>query len=364
MGNILRTYLLNHFLKVVFISVISLAMLFMVFDLLANTDDILAGGMPAWQAVPLYAFLRLPQIVSLILPIAAMLAIMAVYGKLQGQHEVTAMTSAGIRLARVVWVFVFGALIVTALHFIFLNSVVTEASERLRMWQKNDFKPAAEHVSVTRYPAWFQVEDRLLYVEEATRNNEVLKGLKVIERGDGGVMERYTLAGKAEHIKDTEWQLTNVEIRKLDTGETEKAADRTIDLKSKPDDLAIFNKSIEEMTLQEMTALMRASHLTNNRGYYYETWFMRRFSQPLSTVIMMLIATPLLFMRPRQRNKMPLFFGVVLVGFLFFIGERILLAMGESGDLPPQLTIWAPPAVFTVVLLFYVFWKESRLSKR
>lgn len=364
MAETLRTYLLNQFLKLVFISVISLALLFLVFDLLAQSDKVLAGGMPAWKAVSLYAFLRLPQIISLVLPIAGMLAVMAVYGKLHGQQEVTAMTSAGIRLARVVGVFLFGALIVATLHFIFLNSVVLETSEHLRKWQVNDYKPAPERSEVTRYPAWFQVEDKLLYVQEAPSNNKILENLKVIERGADGVMQRYLLAGKASHLDGTRWQLTDVEIRKLDTGETEKTADTVIDLQSNPEDLAIFNKSTEEMRLGEMLALMRASHLTNNRGYYYETWFLRRFSQPLSTVIMMLIATPLLFMRPRQQNKTGLILGVILLGFMFFIGERILLAMGENGDLPPQLTVWAPPAFFAAVLLGYVLWKESRFSRR
>ena len=132
MGKTLRTYLLNQFLRLVIISTLSLAMLFLVFDLLANSDDVLAGGMPAWQAVSLYAFLRAPQIISFVLPIAGMLAIMAVYGKLHGHLEVTAMRSAGLRLARVVLVFLFGAFIVAAIHFIFLNSIVLETSEKLR----------------------------------------------------------------------------------------------------------------------------------------------------------------------------------------------------------------------------------------
>ena len=358
MGRTLRIYLLKQFINSIFLAVISLAMLFLVFDILAHSDDILAGGMSPWEAVPLYALLRLPQLVSLVMPIAGMLAIMAIYTKLHGQQEITAITSSGVRLFRVVLVFIVGALFVAILHFIFLNSLVLKTSEKLRMWQENDYKPTSQQVAVTRYPTWFQIQDKLIYVQEASANNTVLNDLKIIERDNSGIMKKYLIAGQATHVKGTKWQLTDVEIRQLDTGETEKTDDRMMDLKSKPQALVVFNKSTGEMTLGEMINLIKASHLTNNRGYYYETWFLRRFSQPLSTVIMMLIATPLLFLRPRQQNKTGIVFTVVIIGFLYFIGERILLAMSENGDIQTFLATYAPPVTFTGLLLLYILWKE------
>lgn len=364
MSATLRVYLLKHFLKLTLTSVLTLGALFLVFDILAQSDDVLAGGMVAWKAVLLYGALRFPQILSLVMPIAGMLAIIGVYAKLHGQLEVTAMTSAGIRLTRVVGVFIFGAFVVAALHFIFLNSVVIEASKNLRHWQENDFRPTSEQAAVTRYPAWFEVEDKILFVQNAADDNSVLKNVKIIERGPDGIMQTYTMAGEARHLEGTRWQLNGVDLRKLETGETVKAADRKINLNSKPEDLAIFNKKIEEMALEEMWTLTQASHLTNNMGYYYDTWFQRRFSQPLSTVVMMLIATPLLFMRPRQRNKTGLFFGVVLLGFVFFIGERIALAMGETGEIPASLSVWGPPAAFAGVMFLYLLWQESPLARR
>ena len=358
----LNLYLLRQFFSILILATTTLACLFLVFDLLAQSDKILAGGVPAWRAIPLYSLLRLPQIISLVLPIGAMLAAIGAYLKLHNHHEATAITSAGIRLVRVVWVFFSGALLLAGAHFLFINSVATQTSVQLRLWQESNFSPEPPLLSTEAYPTWFDAGTHIAYAESATNNGHILYNVRLIKRNALGVMETYITSPEMVYKNGTTWHLKTPEIRNKKSEISHKEA-LLIKLAVTPDTLTTSNKKIEEMGLHEMWALRQADQLTNKGDFYYETWFWRRFSQPFSTLIMVLVATPLLFVKPRQENKASLVFSLLLIGFLFFIGERITLAIGEAGDTHPLIAIWGLPILFLLIFFSYLWWKESPKNK-
>ncbi len=363
MSSILRYYLLKHFINASLAFSLVLALLFLVFDILAQSDSILGGGMPIFEATGLYAILRLPQIISLVIPMAGMLAAMSVYSRFHSHLEITAIMSSGIRLLRIVGVFIGGGIFLATLHFIFLNTVVLDTSEKLRIWANNDYREVTAQTNISRYPAWFTIDELILFAEDANDTGSTLLNIKLVERDKLGRLETYTTASKATYDANSKWILHDVTEKNLDSGKISSFKEHPINLNSTPEDLAVFNKKIDEMTLPELLALTTANHLTDSRNYYYDTWLQRRFSQPFSTLIMILIAVPLLFMSPRHTNKTVLSAGIIIIGFLFFVGERIALSFGEGGEFPPTLAVWLPSIIFGIALITYTLWKESRFSK-
>jgi lipopolysaccharide export system permease protein len=49
----------------------------------------------------------------------------------------------------------------------------------------------------------------------------------------------------------------------------------------------------------------------------------------------------------------------VLFGFAYFISDGLLLAMGESGKLPPVLATWTPPVAFACLGLGFLVNQEG-----
>jgi len=370
MSRILWGYMLRQFVLLVLVAAVVLAFLFLVFDILNKSDDVIAGGMPVFEAIGQYAWLRLPQLISLIIPMAAMLGAMSVYNKLHTQHEISAMQSSGVRILRIIGVFMQGGLFVAALHFMFLNSVVLTSTEKLRLWESQDFRQITPETNLTRYPAWFMVGDYMLYAEATNNTGDTLYNVKLIERDNTGLMTTYTTAEKATYTPDplsaTQriWVFTNAERRTLATADTVPLPTFTTEIATTPSELAIFDKKLDEMTLSELRTLSKASKINNDRGYYYETWLHRRFSQPLGTLVMVLIAAPILFMRPRGANRIIAGFAIILFGFLFFVAERIALSGAESGNFPPVLMVWLPVYLFGGGVLAWTLWRESRFSRK
>lgn len=372
MSRLLRIYMLQQFIKTAIVASLALACLFLVFDILARSDDVISGGMPVFEAIGQYAAWRLPQLISLIIPMAGLLAAMAVYNKLHSQHEIGAMQSSGIRILRILWVFMIGGFFIASLHFIFLNSLVLGATENLRLWEENDFEPVTEQTNLTRYPAWFMVGDYMLYAEGANKQNNKLYQIKLIERDDQGLMEKYIVADNATFEAAPEgsgtegmvWVLRNGEMRIIGEGEEIPFDIHVSHLHTTPNELAIFDKKLDEMTLKELNLLSSASAINNDRGYYYTTWLHRRFSQPIGTMVMVLIAAPILFMRPRGANRIVAGFAIILFGFIFFVAERIALSGAESGNFPPAFTVWLPTYLFGGGVILYCVWRESRFSRK
>lgn len=363
--------MLRQFIIMALVASVSLAFLFLVFDILANSDDVIEGGMPVLQGIGKYALLRLPQLISLIIPMAAMLAAMSVYNKLHSQHEIGAMQSSGIRILRIIGVFMSGGLFIATLHFIFLNSIVLHSTEELRVWSENKFRAIDSETHPTRYPAWFMVGDYMLFAQGADKENRNLYEIKLIERDpQTGLMRTYTTAQKATYIADVTgsatptWLLSHGERKTLETGETTAFATLELKIDASPEELAIFDKELDEMNVHELSLLSKASQVNSDRGYYYSTWLNRRFSQPLGTIVMVLIAAPILFMRPRGANRIIAGFAIILFGFFFFVAERIALSFAETGAWPPAFTVWLPTYIFGGGVLLWCLWKESRFSRK
>lgn len=372
MSRLLRVYMLQQFVQMAVVASLGLAFLFLVFDILARSDDVIRGGMPVFEAIGQYAAWRLPQLISLIIPMAGLLAAMAVYNKLHSQHEIGAMQSSGIRILRILWVFMLGGFFIASLHFIFLNSLVLGATENLRLWEENDFEPVTEQTNITRYPAWFMVGDYMLYAEGANKQNNKLYQVKLIERDEQGLMERYIVADNATYEDAPEasgmtgkaWVLRDGEMRVLGSGDSMEFDIHPTHLDTTPKELAVFDKKLDEMTLRELKLLSEASNINNDRGHYYKTWLHRRFSQPIGTMVMVLIAAPILFMRPRGANRIIAGFTIILFGFLFFVAERIALSGAESGNFPTAFTVWLPTYLFGGGVIAYCMWRESRFSRK
>lgn len=71
------------------------------------------------------------------------------------------------------------------------------------------------------------------------------------------------------------------------------------------------------------------------------------------------MAVPLGLSLARQYNGLLYGFGFILVGFMFFIAEKLLFSLGESAALPLFLAIWAPLLIFGTMSLWFMLYKQE-----
>ena len=104
------------------------------------------------------------------------------------------------------------------------------------------------------------------------------------------------------------------------------------------------------MTLAKIWSFATSADVGVRPTYFYEAWLQKRFSLPVSSILMILLAAPVahsLYRRDRGLAAgMAIGFGL---GFLYFISDGLVMSLGETGAVPPVVAAWLPILVFASV---------------
>ena len=109
-------YVLKSFLWQFLLLLIGFTALLQLFDLLNNSTEILQDHMGQMSALVEYAVLRLPEIVSFLVPFAVLMGALVTLGKMETNNEIMAYKAAGAPYFTVLWAFLPAVGIVAVLH--------------------------------------------------------------------------------------------------------------------------------------------------------------------------------------------------------------------------------------------------------
>lgn len=351
----LDRYLLRYFLGRALLIVAALTLILMLFDVLANADDVVSGS--GRIVVPLLAYsgLRLPEIMSLVVPLSALLATLATYAAAVSSHEMVAIRAAGISIYRTTGALLVGAAVLAAGHLWFADTVLPATSSRLELWRAQDFEGLPPRRRPHRAPAWFSLGESLVEVGTSSLNGRRLQNVTLIRRDDGRMTD-YLRAETARYDGDL-WVLENVRRVPVNGESLPHMGEMRLAMPVTPKRFAALGERPGSLSLGEIWRLARNEDLGGRPGHVYHTWFQRKLAHPLGALVMVLLAAPIGLQHAR-RNKMLLgSFAAIGVGFLFFVAERLLVALGETGMLPSAMAVWAPAVVFSMlaawILLHY-----------
>lgn len=342
-------FLLGRFAVIFLFVLAALTSLLVLFDVLAHSEDLTVNHASVLTPMACYAVLRLPTLATMIIPLAVLLAALVAYERLAVQSEIVALGSAGISLYRVVAVFLGGALVVCALQFLLTLTTVVTTEVRLDRWAARSYRGLPDASTLETGVAWFASGPHLIRFANAREQGRVLDRVTVVERGPDGTMVGHYEAATAR-FTGTGWELSQISHTTLDTAVTATIARQVFRWDFVPRQVALVGLPVDALPLPMLHELATdPSGRMERPAHYYETWWHRRWAEPLASLTMMLLAAPLGLQL--KRGGRHVFWGGIALGsgLLFFVLERIFVAFGESGALPPVLAIWSPLTVFTLL---------------
>lgn len=352
----LDRYLLWFFLRRAGAIAGALSAILLLFDVLANADDIVAGS--GRVVVPLLAYggLRLPEVIALVIPLSALLATLVTYANAVNTHEMVAIRGAGISIYRVTAALLFGACVLAAIHLWFSETVLPATSSRLELWQAQDYNGLPPRRRPQQAPTWFAVGDSLVQVGGSSFDGRRLRDIAVVQRNENGRMLRYLRAETARYAESA-WHLRNIHRMQIDGGTAETVERMRLALPVKPKRFAALGERPGALTMSDLWRLARNDDLGGRPPHVYYAWFQRKIAHPLGALVMVLLAAPIGLQHARRSRMLIASLGSIGAGFLFFVAERLLLALGETGLLPTAMAVWSPAIVFSIlaswVLLHY-----------
>ena len=327
---------------------LSLGLVLMMLNLLSESGKILAvpgnGEAELWR----YVGYRFPQLLSFAFPFSFLLGALITFTTLNQNSEVVAMKAAGLSAHQLLAPLIAASLGLAGLSFAFNELVVVNGTRVLTAWDDNGYRPLPPDSGILSN-VWVTAGDDLVQARLVTGRGEGVRvrGLRLFERKDITITRIVDAARARPHAGG--WILEDATIfdasmnmvlrqkalRALEGVEPQRFTLAKVD----PDaqDFATLRGNIAEMDKAGV------STATATTGLWH------KFSQPLSTMLMPLLAAMAAFGLARSGKVLLRAAIGMALGFAYFVVDNFAIALGNIGAYPPLIAAWTPFLLFLLI---------------
>jgi lipopolysaccharide export system permease protein len=318
-------------------------------DILGSADDIFerhgAGVLPLLY----HMLLRLPELSMAALPFSVLVAALLVLAKFANNNEVLALKAAGVSYYGLLAAFLPAAILVAVAYFLLTDQLAPAASRALSAWNvEASGGPKDPVVQPSGAANWLRDGQTRVRVGAIAREGQRLLDVTLFICDERGNLIQRVRAPEARY-EDGAWTLADAEILDIDAqpgGDTVKVFNWVWETSLSPGQFVDMTAPAPTLGVAELLRFVESPEQGNRPVNVYETWMHKRLATPFTVFLMILLSAPVAQRFQRQRSiAMELSIGMGL-GFLFFVTDGLLLALGEAGALPPAVAAWAPMLLF------------------
>lgn len=339
-----------------------LVSILMVLDLLGESGRILAvpgnGGDDVWT----YVWLRLPQLVAQFLPFSVLLGALITFASLSAQGEVVIFKAGGLSAHQILGpMFLVGAA-VAVIAFAFNETVLTRSTATLSAWKAADYAPLKSLDAQLPRDLW--ASDGMTLVRARRPAGEAagparITNLVAYERDAGGRLVAVVRAAEAEARPGGGWRLKEARRFDVATGRTTAAPVLDWAVAIPPEQFRARDVSADEVPWWKLRALIERQRAEGRPTAALEAAWHHKLSGPLSAVLMPLLGAVAAFGLARS-GRLLVRAGIgMALGFLFFVADNFMLAMGGFNAVPPWVAGWAPLLLFFLIGETILLWTEE-----
>jgi len=348
MIKLLDRYLWIHIIAGTLLVLLVLVSLDVFFTFLNELEDVGRGNYGYLQALS-YVLLSLPQRLYEYAPTATLVGSLLSLGSLAGHGEILAMRASSKPVSGfAISLLKIGSIIAVLVFMLgeWVSPAMSQQAEIVRA-ESLEKKLSLNH----RGGLWLR--DGKQFIHAATVLDQSHLVDVSVYSFSGRHLESITHIGRAEKVADG-WQLKQLEKITIQaekvTKTTEKQAnwDRLVPGRM----LAVLRISPEKMPARDLYQYI--NYLENNdlQSGQYQLAFWNRFVQPLSILVMLLLALPFVFGSQRSGGAGQRLFVGILLGIGFFLLNRMSNQLGVVYGLPALMSALVTPLLFLMVALF------------
>ncbi|WP_018969413.1 LptF/LptG family permease [Rubritalea marina] len=351
---LLDRYTLRIFLNSFGICFGALFILIMLEDVQDNLPDFMEND-EALRLMGEYYLIKLPALISFILPYTLMLGLLWALGKMSKAQEIVSMVQTGRSVTRIVTPLISFGFICTLLCLIFNYHWAPYADSqesRLLEEAKGIAASEARHVA-------FQNDDdtRHWYVgafPADDQHGKPLKSVNVAELKDGEIQSRIISDSAVWDQETAIWTFEAplvFDLSSKDITATKYDDNLTFDWVETP--FQIINPGLKPhfLGIPELTSWLsnHRDHPLSDKRSYLTHWHYR-LAQPFICMITILLAAPLGVVFSRRGVGGGIAVAIFLCAGMIFC-STVFPTLGESGYLSPIAAAWATNVLFTVVAM-------------
>ncbi|MEJ2634327.1 MAG: LPS export ABC transporter permease LptG [Calditrichia bacterium] len=354
MIKLLDIYITKKFFSILFFTVLSFIIIFVIIDLIENLDKFLSYDASFGQ-VALYYICYIPYIIILTLPVSMLLGSLFSLGSMAQYNELIAIQTSGASLYRILAPVLTLAFLISIISGLAGETFVPKTNKaRLDIYRYQIKKESREIKTARNQIAIQDGKSRQIYIQFYETAKKRAHKVNIIKVQDNKIVKRMDARYMQWNSKKSEWLLLDVTER-LFTDSSEKFSqyDSLTYAKSSitPEDLVDLEVQPEEMNYVQL------NHFVDkmlNLGADARRWLVdlyMKISYPFANFIIVLFGAPL---AARKRRSGPAlgFALALLISFVYFLFIRTGQVLGHKGDLTPWVAAWIGNIVFGVGAIF------------
>jgi lipopolysaccharide export system permease protein len=353
---LLSRHIFGEFMRIFLMILVGILVVYVCMDFLQKADRFIANKATSRQ-VMLYVLYSIPAMASSSLPIAALLAALLSLGNLSRHNEIIAMRASGVSLLGIIAPVIAAGVLVSAAGFVNNEFIMPVYTARANYIKNIEVEKKQQMVIFQQRKLWLRGPDNsIVNIDLISPDRNEMLGINIFKMSeDFSVRERITAqslrwengAWHFEHGR--KYIVTPAGVR------DEPADGEVFNIVDSPSDLGIIIKSSEEMNFTELWDYVRRLKIGGYKAARYEVDLYNKIAFPLSSLLMVLIATPLSIQKVRSGGFGKGIAIAVLIAFVYWAFMSVGTALGRSGALPPLESAWLANSVFTAASLYVLY---------
>jgi lipopolysaccharide export system permease protein len=318
-----------------------------IFILFVNQLDDLGKADFGIAQATLFVFLQMPYQVYLFFPMASLLGCLIGLGVMASHSELVVMRAAGVSIGQIT-----AAVLKASVIVIIFVTALGEILTPIMSHYANDYKTSALSGGQTlRTPQgiWLRYGNDFISIGSVLPDNLLQKVYQF--RFDDH--HRLKIAREISQIKFANYSWTAYDVKQTEFLEDHTKATRfdtlSWDVPVKPQILHITGSNPDEMTLHELNRYLREQKRNQQNVQNYKIAFLQRIIQPITTMVMMLLAIPFIFGPLRSSTMGSKLLVGATVGFGFHILNQFFGPVSLVFQWPPEIAALGPTVIFAVV---------------
>lgn len=309
-----------------------------------------------------YFALKIPLIVSQLLPVACLAGVLLGFALLNRSGEVLACQQLGISRLEMATPVLAVAIVISLFNFALNETLVPLVTRQARYLYEVELKKREIRGVFFAQRTWVRLRNGFLSADRYDAHTQTLRGVTMYQLGADYSLHDIVHADTA-HWNGQSWiphKLTQFQLEqngKVATADTHLGLGQSI----KPADLSLVLLDPEEFSLWELNRYiddLRDKGLDPG-GYIVDRDL--KYAMPLACLIMVALGIALsLDPMPRSLSLGRSFGLAIGIGFGYWLAFGLTSSLGRSGIIPAAVAAWTPNTIFALLALSIFLFGEER----
>jgi lipopolysaccharide export system permease protein len=352
-------YVLGEFLRALAIGLGFFVLLYLCIDFFERLPRFIKHDPPT-ALMAEYFVLKVPLIITQILPVAVLAATLFSLGTLARNAELMAMRACGISLWQIGAPVATFCLMLSFTTLAWNEYVVPAATTRAHYIENVEIKGHTERTHLKRTGLWYHHATGITNIERVDKSGTIITGLTRYELDRNFHLRRIRTIPVARWT-DGRWVADDgSEITFFPGGGVDTATlpDLVIPLTESPEDFNAVARKADDQSFIELAEEVRdlSDKGIDTTRMRVDLWL--KSAIPFVGFVMALIGIPLASRHSRNSGTAASAGTALAVGFSYWIVLALTMSLGKSGVLPPILAAWSANVVFASIGVIFFLGSE------